>query len=95
MSIYLGNMSVKDIEREHGFEFSGEEREALKKTHHQNADFKDGETGWHMFDIPPFLVISNGPVGHKALDIFMSHNSDYRFKFQGGYGNSTEDTAEN
>ena len=89
-SVYLGSLTIRQIEEKHGFTFTEEEREYLKSTQHHKASFKDGETGWHMFDLPPFLAISNGKVGRKVLDIFMAHNSDYAFRFPAGYANSTE-----
>ena len=90
MGIYLGNLSIADIENRHGFEFAEDEKEILQKYWHRNAAFEDGDVGWHMFDIPSFLCISNGDIGKKCLDIFMAHNSDFRFSFPGGYGNKTE-----
>lgn len=92
--IYLGDLTIEQIEREHDFRFTDEERELLRKTHHEKAHFMDGESGWHMFDVPPALVISNGPIGHKALDVFMAHNSDYKYQFPGAYGNKTEEVIE-
>lgn len=88
--IYLGNLTVKQIEELHGFSFTDEEREYLNATQHHNASFKDGETGWHMFDLPPFLAISKGEVGRKVLDVFMAHNSEFAFSFQAGYANAFE-----
>lgn len=92
MVIFLGNLTIEDIENEHNFMFNDEERQFLKDNWHQNASFVDGECGWHFFDIPRFLVVSNGNVGKECLNIFMNHNSDYKYQFKGGYGNSTEDT---
>lgn len=92
MAIFLGNLTIEDIEKEHEFMFSDEERQFLKDNWHQNASFVDGECGWHLFDIPRFLVVSNGNVGKQCLNIFMNHNSDYKYQFKGGYSNSTEDT---
>ena len=89
-SVYLGDLSIAQIEKNHGFSFTDEEREYLKQTQHHNASFKDGETGWHMFDIPKFLAISKGEVGRKVLDIFMAHNSDYTYLFPAGYANNSE-----
>ncbi|MBO7447421.1 hypothetical protein J6U78_03735 [bacterium] len=94
MEIMLGNKCVAEIEQEHGFTFADDEREFLKKHWHKVADFKDGECGWHMFDLPPFLEVSNGDIGKKCLDIFMKHNADFKFIIRGGYGNSKEQTDE-
>lgn len=88
--VYLGDLGVRDIEREHGFEFSDEEREFLDRPQHHRADFDDGDVGWHMFDIPTFLAISHGEVGERVLRVFMAHNGDYKFQFGAGYANSRE-----
>lgn len=94
MSIYLGNLSSADIEKLHGFKFTEDENEFLQKYWHRNAEFKDGDVGWHMFDIPDFLCISNGDIGKKCLGIFMNHNDDFAFQFSAGYGNNTESHQE-
>lgn len=88
--VYLGNLSISRIEEVHGFKFSESEREFLEQHWHTNAEFNDGESGWHMFDISPALLLSNGDIGKKCLDIFMAHNSDFSFSFPAGYGNKTE-----
>lgn len=90
MGIYLGNLGITDIENLHGFEFTEDEKEILQKYWHQKAEFEDGDVGWHMFDIPRFLCISNGDIGMKCLYIFMNHNDDFEFQFQAGYGNENE-----
>lgn len=90
MGFMLGNKTISDIEKDHGFSFTDDERDILQKYWHPVADFKDGECGWHMFDLPPFLEISNGEIGKKCLDVFMKHNSDFKFQFRGGYGNGYE-----
>ena len=85
MSIYLGNLSVEQIERRYGFSFTDEERLRLKELWHQKANFADGEYGWHMFDIPEFLVVSNGDLGREALGIFQRHSDEIRGLIRGGF----------
>lgn len=89
-NIYLGNLSIFDIEKVHDFKFSEDEKTFLQQHWHMNANFEDGESGWHMFDIPPTLSLSKGDIGKKCLDIFMAHNNDFNFSFLAGYGNKTE-----
>lgn len=88
--VCLGNLSIADIEKKHSFEFAEDEKAFLQQYWHTNAEFNDGELGWHMFDIPPILSLSKGNIGNKCLDIFMAHNSDFKFSFPAGYGNKTE-----
>lgn len=86
MAIYLGDLTVSQIERRFEFEFTEDERERLRELHHAHAEFKDGDSGWHMFDIPEFLCLSDGPIGREVLDIFMRHNSEIHGAFGAGYG---------
>jgi len=90
MSVYLGNLSVEQIEKEYGFTFTDEERNRLKELQHHAASFNDGETGWHMFDIPRHLCVSKGKVGREVLNIFQKHNSEIKGSFSAGYGNYSE-----
>lgn len=83
--IYLGNMSPEQIERRFEFRFTNEERLRLMQLWHQNAHFDDGDHGWHMFDMPEFLFVSDGPLGREALSIFQSHSDEMQGMFRGGY----------
>ena len=89
--VYLGSLSIREIEEMHGFRFTDEESEYLKATQHHKASFKDGETGWHMFDLPPFLALSNGEVGNNVLGIFSAHSHEFAFAFPAGYANAFEE----
>lgn len=86
MPIYLGCLSPEQIERRYEFQFTEEERTRLRELWHREADFKDGDHGWHMFDIPEFLCLSDGPIGREVLGIFMRHNSEIHGAFGAGYG---------
>ena len=89
--VYIGSLSISEIEEMHGFRFTDEESEYLKATQHHKASFKDGETGWHMFDLPPFLALSNGEVGNNVLGIFSAHSHEFAFAFPAGYANAFEE----
>lgn len=71
---FLGNLSVQEIEGRYGFRFTGKEREYMEAHWHQNAEFASGESGWHMFDLPELLVLSDDEVGRHVLDILVAHN---------------------
>lgn len=92
--IYLGNLSVKQIEQRYGFEFNDEERSRLEELRHQNAEFEDGDIGWHMFDIPEFLALSKGPAGNEVLSIFQRHNDEIHGCFNAGYANEYEEVEQ-
>lgn len=85
MSIYLGNLSPEQIERRYGFSFTDDERKRLRELWHHNADFAGGDTGWHMFDMPEFMFVSDGPIGREALAIFQAHSDEMSGSFRGGF----------
>ena len=55
MSLYLGNLSIEEIESRAGFEFPQKLHDYMKSRRQQSANnIKQGE--WHCFDIPFVLV---------------------------------------
>lgn len=82
---YAGDLSVEQIEEEHGFKFTYEEKEYLKNTHCTENDFRNGKSGWHMFDNPKRAVFSNNRIGGKAMNIFISHSKDFDYYFFKAY----------
>lgn len=74
MSIYLGNLSINEIERRAGVEFSAELKEYMEPRKQESAsDVKQGK--WHCFDIPFVLVCGGMDTAteiHKHLKDFSS-----------------------
>lgn len=68
-----------------------DERDEMRTMHHRKADMADGETGWHMFDIPRFMMVSRGKVGERVVAILSSHSHEMTGSFQVGYGNAREE----
>ena len=55
MSIYLGNLLIRDIEKRLGIEIKQEHREWFTEHHQSNAhNIEKGK--WHCFDIPFTIV---------------------------------------
>ena len=55
MSIFLGNLNVKEIEQRLGIDFPDDVREFMEQSHQSEAsNVKPGK--WHCFDIPFNLV---------------------------------------
>lgn len=55
MNIYLGNLTIKEIEKRIGIDFPEETREYLKNNHQpEAANIKKGK--WHCFDMPFMMV---------------------------------------
>lgn len=44
-NVYLGNLSIFDIEKVHDFKFTEDEKTFLQQHWHTNAEFNDGESG--------------------------------------------------
>lgn len=83
--VFLGCLSPEQIERRYEFQFTEEERARLRELWHREAEFKDVDHGWHMFDIPEFLFVSDGPLGHEALGIFQAHSDEIHGLIRAGY----------
>lgn len=82
---YAGDLSVEQIEEEHNFKFTDEEKEYLKNTHCTENDFKNGKSGWHMFDNPKFVIFTDDKIGHISSNIFTSHNDEFDYYFPKSY----------
>ena len=64
MSIYLGNLSIKEMEARTGVTFPADLVEEMEKTHQSEAsNIKPGH--WHCFDIPFMLVCGDRPTAEK------------------------------
>ncbi len=55
MAIYLGNMSIKEIESRAGVQFPQELSDYMQNKHQDSAD-NVAKGKWHCFDIPFVLV---------------------------------------
>lgn len=94
MMVYLGNLTVSKIESDgygYGLKFTDGEREYLNKTHHPKAHFEHGDSGWHMFDIPRFLVVSPDDVGERVVDIFKGHCDEIHGSISVAYAYERDD----
>lgn len=82
--VYLGSLSVAEIESRYGFTFTDDERKFMEDNWHRNAEFEHGDSGWHMFDIPEIIFLSDDEVGHHIFNILCNHNA--RNEIQGSFG---------
>lgn len=74
MIIKLGNLGVKDIERDLGIKFSEEDFEFLEETHQTQVskgleDVKFPKDSWHFFDKPRELVLGSFEFFNKFQNI--------------------------
>ena len=75
MSIYLGNLSVEQIEKRTGITLSDEHREYMT-AHRQaavnNKPIADG--AWHCFDIPFMIMTANKETAEHYRDMLSSYD---------------------
>ena len=77
MNIYLGNLSIEQIEREYDVTFSDEDKQWLKEHHQDKADNIHSDK-WHFFDIPRVMVTGSNAFAKEIYDRL----SKYSFKGQ-------------
>lgn len=57
MTIYLGDLTVEQIEKRTGIELTEADREYLKENHQAAVNDREIEHGkWHCFDLPFMLM---------------------------------------
>lgn len=75
MGIYLGNLSVEQIEKRTGITLSDEHRDYMK-AHRQeavnNTPIADG--AWHCFDIPFRIVTGNKETAEHYRDMLSTYD---------------------
>lgn len=87
MNIYLGNLSVEQIEREYQVQFSEEDKAWLKEHRQENVSRDIGVDKWHCFDIPRIIAVGSADFRQKIYDRL----KNYDFKGQIGIGVMQED----
>lgn len=81
MSIMLGNLTVAEIEKRAGVEFSEELKQLMEKTHQSEAsNIADGK--WHCFDIPFSLVCGGMPLAQQIYDHLKAESSNFKEPLQ-------------
>ena len=83
--IYLGNLSIEQIEKEYGVIFSEEDRQWLSEHHQDKAD-NIRKDKWHFFDIPRIIVVGSYEFRNEIYDRLIK----YSFKGQFGIGVENE-----
>lgn len=74
MGIYLGNLTVEQIEERLGIVFSEEERSELKSSRQANASNIAADK-WHCFDIPFMIVCGSYAVAERLKEILTPYAS--------------------
>ena len=76
--IYLGNLSIEQIEREYCVLFTEEDKKWLLE-HHQDKAEKIESDKWHFFDIPRVVIVGSQEFGREL------YNRLTKYKFVGQF----------
>lgn len=69
MNIYLGNLSIGQIESEYSVVFTDEDKQWLKE-HHQDEASNIQSDKWHFFDIPRVMMAGSYEFAKEINDRF-------------------------
>jgi len=73
MSIFLGNLSVKQIEERTGVLLSEADKAELSAIRQEKAE--NIESGkWHCFDLPFMVVCGDKPTAEKVVKILSAYD---------------------
>lgn len=72
MAIYLGNLTVRDIEQRLGITLPVGDAQTLSNCRQDNAKVSDASK-WHCFDIPFTIVCGSMETAVKVRDILAPH----------------------
>ena len=77
MSIYLGNLTIEQMEARTGVNFDDELKNLLIETHQDSAsNIAEGE--WHCFDIPFVLVCGGMPLAQRIYDHLKADSKNFK-----------------
>ena len=83
MSIYLGNLSVNDMQKRTGVAFPQELIEYMGHTRQEEAsNVRAGQ--WHCFDIPFILVCGDMPTAEKIYSFLKPLSESFETPMQIG-----------
>lgn len=78
MNIYLGNLSIEQIEREYGVVFTDEDKQWLQE-HHQDEASNMQSDKWHFFDIPRVMMTGSHECAKEIYDRFEKYSFEGQF----------------
>jgi len=81
MDIYLGNLSIVEIETRSGISFPDELKDYMKPRKQENAsNIKQGK--WHCFDIPFVLMCGDMDTATEIYSHLKAFSSDFKEPLQ-------------
>lgn len=78
MNIYLGNLSIEQIEREYSVVFTDEDKQWLQE-HHQDEASNIQSDKWHFFDIPRVMMTGSHKCAKEIYDRFEKYSFEGQF----------------
>lgn len=91
MEIYLGNLTVDQIEKRTGITLSDDDREFMKSNRQENVSIPLEEGKWHCYDIPLMLMTRDIKTAIIYKDMLTKYDwSSCREALQIGYGKEGE-----
>ena len=87
MAIYLGNLTVEQIEKRLGIKLNDQDKKRLEDTRQQRVNDTPIETGkWHCYDLPFMFMTHDKKTAETFRDMFMNYDiSSCRETFQIGW----------
>lgn len=79
MNIYLGNLSIEQIEREYSVMFTEEDKQWLQE-HHQDEASNMQSDKWHFFDIPRIMMTGSNEFAKEIYDRFIKYSFQGQFR---------------
>lgn len=79
MTIYLGNLTIEQIEKEYGVNFSEEDKQWLSE-HHQDQASGIEKDKWHFFDIPRIMMAGSNEFAKEIYDRFVKYSFKGQFR---------------
>lgn len=73
MAIYLGNLTVKELEDKHSFTLSDEERATLESMRQDMAEVVKNDK-FHIFDIPRVIACGSKDTAIKVYEILKQYS---------------------
>ena len=78
LNIYLGNLSIEQIEKEYGVVFTDEDKQWLQE-HHQDEASNIQSDKWHFFDIPRVMMTGSHECAKEIYDRFEKYSFEGQF----------------
>ena len=79
MAIYLGNLTIEQIEKEYGVNFSEEDKQWVSELHQDQASGIEKDK-WHFFDIPRIMMTGSKEFAKEIYDRFVKYSFKEQFR---------------